>query len=104
MVIAGTVAGFALQLSVTERGVRIIRGGMLRAEHGQDCLIVVALKTRISAFLAVSLRRYGSGCGDGQEGHRQYRGSSNDHLGQHLHLSSLVELEFANTVHDSCIS
>jgi hypothetical protein len=74
MVIAGTVAGFALQLSVTERGVRIIRGGMLRAEHGQDCLIVVALKTRISAFLAVigklglvvsCLRRYGSGCGDG---------------------------------------
>jgi hypothetical protein len=86
---------------------------MLRAKYRQHCLVVMTLETRVGAFLAVfrklglvvsGLCRHGPGCGDGQEGHRQYRGSSNHHLGQHLHQSSLVELEFANTVHDSCIS
>jgi hypothetical protein len=108
VITAGAVAGFALQLSITEGGVRIIRDGMLRAKHCQDSLIVMTLETCVCAFLAVirrlglvicRLRRHGPGRGDGQKGHRQYRGSSNRHFGQHLHHSSLVELEIADTVH-----
>jgi len=77
------VACLALQLSVSKRGVWILRDGMSGTKYREDCLVVVTLEARIGAFLAVtrrrrlflsSLRHYDPGGGDGHQGHHQHRG------------------------------
>lgn len=82
MITAGAVAGFALQLTVTERGVGITGDSVLGAKDCQGCLIVVALEAGVSAFLAVlrwldslvgALCRNGGWRRDGRKGHREQR-------------------------------
>jgi hypothetical protein len=78
MITARPVAGFALQLAVTERGGRITWHSMFGAEYCQGCLVVVTLKTGIGALATVVwrfdliglLRRNDGRRRDGREGHR----------------------------------
>lgn len=50
---AWPVAGLTLQLSLTERAVRIGRHGVVRVKYGQTCLIIVAGKAAICTLATV---------------------------------------------------
>jgi hypothetical protein len=75
------MAGFALQLARPKGRVGILGHGMLSAKYAQRCLVIMALKTRVSTLAAVirefspfiGLGMRGRGCGGDQEGHRQNR-------------------------------
>lgn len=112
MIAARSVTGFALQLAVSEWGVGILRHCVLGAEDGQSGLVVVTLEAGVGTLaavvgefspVAIGLGIGDRGQGDGHEGHRQYRGLSYSHFHEHQYVSSLVELELANTVHLSRI-
>ena len=96
-----SVAGFALQLTVTERGVRIGGHCVLAAKYGEDRLIVMALKAGVRALLAVVrrfviLRRDNSGRRDGHKGHRQQEQAAL--TATFCQLSASVEPEATNTM------
>jgi hypothetical protein len=53
VIAAGSMTGLALQLTVPKGRIRVFRYRMLGAKDCQDHLIVMALETRVGAFLAV---------------------------------------------------
>jgi hypothetical protein len=78
MIAARTVAGLALQLPVTERGVRIRWDGVPGAKYAKHHLVVVAFEASICALLAVFgrvflLGRCYRGQCDGSESQNQHR-------------------------------
>ena len=108
VITAGSVAGFALQLTMPERGVGILRHGVLGAKDCQDHLIVMTLETRVGALLAVVGGSASSSAAwarltAGRAMATRAIASTADLLAVIFMsisiMSSLVELELADTVH-----